>query len=605
MDSELRKKDVSHAVVLADDFTTALTPMQDALPSILLPILNVPLFDYLIETLKRSRIQELFLYCSSYIDTLKKYVESRKCKDLTINLIISDGCRSLGDALRDIDTKGLIRGYFILIRGDAFLNVNLQSALTIHCAKAKKDKGAAMTMLLRNVGCTNDSFIKEETSLVVASKANNKVLFYKKLKSNEKKIKLELNWFLDHSEIDISTNFIDTHVYLCSPAVLPLFADNFDFQTMEDFIKGVLMNEEILNARIYRQQLDNDNYCLPVTSWKAYYTLNRDLLHRRGYPLAPGIFGPLKNFVSISRSSYKHKSVTLAKGQMVVIKNSIIYSNVTIEDDCKITDSIIFSNCHIEKGVELDGCIVSPGTNVTAQKQYLDSLLDMKNENLIVRRMSDVDDNESLLFFKNNETIEHENYTTDESSSDESLRQNSPIPDDTDMFLTEVMDSLLRGFQDKLNCENLILEINSSRYAYNIFMREVTYNVVKAILSLSTHYLFEGEDRLSYQNYTKNLKIMISYFQPIILNYITSPAAQQDCLRAIEEVAGTTPELLSFLPYLLHLFYDRDILFEDVILEWYESINEEDEIHNKKIKTAVQPFIKWLHEANVASSESD
>ncbi|XP_043685945.1 translation initiation factor eIF-2B subunit epsilon isoform X3 [Vespula pensylvanica] len=638
MDTKLRKKDVLQAVVLADDFTTALTPMQDVCPSILLPVLNIPLLDYLIETLKRSRIQELFLYCSNHVDSLKKYVKLEEHEDLVINLIISDGCRSLGDALRDIDTKCLIRDYFILIRGNTFIKTDLLSALNFHCTKEKRDKGAAMTMLLRNVGCTNDSFIKEETSLVVSNKANNKILFYKKLRNNDKKIKLELNWFLDNSEIDISTCFIDTHVYLCSPAVLPLFADNFDFQTIEDFIKGVLMNEEILNARIYWQLLNPDDYSLPITSWNAYYTLSRDILHRRGYPYAPGMFGSLRNFVSMSQSNYKHKSVTLAKGcilekdcligknstlgqntfitksvignnctigQVAIIKNSFIFSNVKIGNFCKIIDSIIFSDCNIKKNAKLDGCILVCNTIVNLQKQYVDSILEMKNANLITKRMSDLDVNERLLYFKDNEATEYNNYTTDESTTNESSRQHTPIPDDTNLFLTEVIDSLLRGFQDKLNCENLILEINSSRYAYNVTMREVTYNVIKAILSLPLHYLSEIKVPVNNQNYQKNLKIMINYFQPIILNYIKTDVAQEDCLHAVEEVGSVTQELLPFLQHLLHLFYDRDILTEDKILEWYESNDEKDEIQDKKVKIAVQPFIKWLQEAEEDSSESD
>lgn len=41
------------------------------------------------------------------------------------------------------------------------------------------------------------------------------------------------------------------------------------------------------------------------------------------------------------------------------------------------------------------------------------------------------------------------------------------------MFFTEVIDSLTRGFEDELQCDNLILEINSSRYAYNVTVKEV------------------------------------------------------------------------------------------------------------------------------------
>jgi translation initiation factor eIF-2B subunit epsilon len=193
-------------------------------------VINIPLFDYIIETLIKSRIQEVFLYCSSHVDQLKKCMKERVYKDITISLIVSDGCRSLGDALRDIDAKGWIRGCFILIRGNAFTNTNLKTLLNAHRLKVEKDKGAAMTMVLRNLGSTKESYLNEETSLVVSDKSSNKILYYTKLKNNEKKVKLELNWFLDHNEVEINSCYLDTHMYLCSPSFLPLFADNFDFQ---------------------------------------------------------------------------------------------------------------------------------------------------------------------------------------------------------------------------------------------------------------------------------------------------------------------------------------------------------------------------------------
>lgn len=230
MNTKMCKKDVLQAVILADDFTTRLTPAQNLFPSILTPVLNVPLIDYVIETLIKSRIQEVFLYCSSHVDLLKKYTREKVYKNITISLIISDGCRSLGDALRDIDTKGWIRGHFILLRGDTFTNTDLKTLLGVHRSKVERDKGATMTMVLRNFGSTKDSCLNEEASLVVSDKSSNKILYYTKLKGSEKKVKLELNWFLDHSEVEINSHYLDTHIYLCSPSVLPLFADNFDFQ---------------------------------------------------------------------------------------------------------------------------------------------------------------------------------------------------------------------------------------------------------------------------------------------------------------------------------------------------------------------------------------
>lgn len=51
------------------------------------------------------------------------------------------------------------------------------------------------------------------------------------------------------------------------------------------------------------------------------------------------------------------------------------------------------------------------------------------------------------------------------------------------VFLAEVIDSLARGFEDNLACDNLILEINSSRYAYNVTLKEVSWVFYVEIIS--------------------------------------------------------------------------------------------------------------------------
>ncbi|XP_011268191.1 translation initiation factor eIF-2B subunit epsilon [Camponotus floridanus] len=637
MTSKMCKKDVLQAVILADDFTTSLTPSQNIFPSILMPVINVPLFDYMLETLIKSRIQEVFLYCSSHIDLLKEYVKVKNYKGTAISLIISDGCSSLGDALRDIDTKGWIRGYFILIRGNTFVTADLKSLLNAHCLKVEKDKGATMTMVLRNLGSTKNSYMSEEASLVVSDKSSNKMLYYTKLKNSEKKVKLELNWFLDHSEIELNTCYLDTHIYLCSPSVLPLFADNFDFQTMDDFIRGVLMNEEILDSRIYWQQLDVEDYALPITSWKAYHMLTQDILRRHSFPLVADAFSSLKNFIYMPQSTYKHETA-LAKGCVlekdcilglnsalgnntkvarsviadhciigsnVNIRNSYIFSNVRIKDNCTIVNSILFPNCIVRYGSQIDGCILCPEIDVAARSQYIDIIVESQSSGVSKTKMLELEVNDEFLYFKNNKLAECDNCSTESSSSEEDSERDSPIPDDTNMFLSEVIDSLLRGYQDKLNCENLILEINSSRYAYNVTIREVTYNVIKAILSLPLHYLAETKTPVNSQNYQKNLKAIITYFNPIILNYVKNENAQDDCLRAIEDIASTTDELLPYTQHLLNQFYDRDILSEEKILEWYESTSEDADVFHSKVRNAVQPFIKWLREAEEDSTESD
>lgn len=79
--------------------------------------------------------------------------------------------------------------------------------------------------------------------------------------------------FLHNTNVEIHSNLVDTNIAICSPDVLPLFADNFDFQTKNDFVKGILMNEEILSNTIYYHELQGDQYAASVTNWQMYQTI--------------------------------------------------------------------------------------------------------------------------------------------------------------------------------------------------------------------------------------------------------------------------------------------------------------------------------------------
>ena len=55
--------------------------------------------------------------------------------------------------------------------------------------------------------------------------------------------------------VSVRYNLLDTHICICSPRVSELFVDNFDYQSMDDFIKGVLVSEEVMNLYIYHPLL--------------------------------------------------------------------------------------------------------------------------------------------------------------------------------------------------------------------------------------------------------------------------------------------------------------------------------------------------------------
>lgn len=50
----------------------------------------------------------------------------------TVHIITSDLYRSLGDVLRDVDAKSLVRSDFVLVYGDVVSNVDISQALQEH-----------------------------------------------------------------------------------------------------------------------------------------------------------------------------------------------------------------------------------------------------------------------------------------------------------------------------------------------------------------------------------------------------------------------------------------------------------------------------------------
>lgn len=154
------------------------------------------------------------------------------------------------------------------------------------------DKGAAMTVIYQECGLGHRSLCPQDETLIAVN-GKNRVLFHKKTrKTSEKKVDFPLviwwekmAWFLfklfiifqeiflENSSVSIHHNLKDTHIAICSSSVLPLFSDNFDFQTKDDFVRGLLMNEEILGSTVYCSILKGSDYGGAIHNWRTYQSI--------------------------------------------------------------------------------------------------------------------------------------------------------------------------------------------------------------------------------------------------------------------------------------------------------------------------------------------
>lgn len=107
--------------------------------------------------------------------------------------------------------------------------------------------------------------------IVANDERTKRLLFHQRAKfKHGRKCVFPLEIFTENSALDIRYDMTDPGIAICSPSVLSLFADNFDFQTRDDFIRGLLINEEILASTIYVSELPNEQYAAKVTDWQMY-----------------------------------------------------------------------------------------------------------------------------------------------------------------------------------------------------------------------------------------------------------------------------------------------------------------------------------------------
>lgn len=216
---------------------------------------------------------------------------------MCVQVVGSDGCHSLGDALRDLYAKHLLRKHFVLLNADTVTNADLHRILQTHmlvfslfesnlsCSffyirivfiplfyhhrqRCAFDEGTAMTVVYKN----SAPGLQTGLEVIVANDERTKrLLFHQRAKSkNGRKCVFPLEIFTENSSIEIRHDLIDAEISICSPSVLSLFADNFDFQSRDDFIRGLLINEEILASTIYVSELPSEQYATKVKDWQMY-----------------------------------------------------------------------------------------------------------------------------------------------------------------------------------------------------------------------------------------------------------------------------------------------------------------------------------------------
>uniref|UniRef100_A0A8C7B7V3 Translation initiation factor eIF2B subunit epsilon n=1 Tax=Neovison vison TaxID=452646 RepID=A0A8C7B7V3_NEOVI len=650
------------AVLVADSFNRRFFPISKDQPRVLLPLANVALLDYTLEFLTATGVQETFVFCCWKAAQIKEHLlKSKWCRPTSLNvvrIITSELYRSLGDVLRDVDAKALVRSDFLLVYGDVVSNINITRALEEHRLRRKLEKNVSvMTMIFKESSPSHPTRCHEDNVVVAVDSATNRVLHFQKTQGLRR---------------------------FSFPLVAQLFTDNFDYQTRDDFVRGLLVNEEILGNQIH-MHVTTREYGARVSNLHMYAAVCADVIRRWVYPLTPEA-----NFTDNTTQSCTHSRHNIYRGPEVSLghgsileENVLLGSGTVIGSNCFITNSVIGPGCHIGDNVVLDQAYLWRGVQVAAGAQIHQSLLcdnaEVKEQvtlkphcvltsqvvvgpditlpegSVISLHPPDAEEDEDDGQFSDDsganqekEKVKLKGYNPAEvgvagqgylwkaadinMEEEEGLRQNlwglkinveeeseteseqsmdseeldslagSPQLDDIKVFQNEVLGTLQRGKEENISCDNLVLEINSLKYAYNISLKEVMQVLSHVVLEFP---LQQTDSPLDPNRYCSLLLPLLKSWSPVFRNYIKRAADHLEALAAIEDFFLEHEALSTSMAKVLMAFYQLEILAEEAILSWFSQKDMTDKGRQLRKNQQLQRFIQWLKEAEEESSEDD
>ncbi|KAH4007229.1 eIF-2B GDP-GTP exchange factor subunit epsilon [Parastagonospora nodorum] len=369
------------AVILADPFETRFNPFTLERPRCLLPLANTPLIEYTFEFLANAGVEEIFVYCGAHREQVEEYITKSKWAAQSSPFsrleLIQSTSHSIGDAMRDLDSRSLLTGDFLLVYGDVVSNLPLESALAAHRARRVKDKNAIMTMVLREAGANHRTKARGSSPIFVIDPTKDRCLHFEQMPNRDQThfLSIDPELLSEHQELEIRQDLIDCGIDICTPDVLALWSDNFDFQApRKGFLHSVLKDYE-LNGKTFHTHIVSDHYAARVRNLHAYDSVSKDIVSRWAYPLCPDSNLVQGQSYRLQKGNiYKEEGVILAR-DCVIGSKTVIGRGTSIGDKTVIKNSIIGRHCQIGRNVKLDGAFIwdyaSVGDGSTISKSVI------------------------------------------------------------------------------------------------------------------------------------------------------------------------------------------------------------------------------------------
>lgn len=303
------------AVLMAGGFGTRIQPLTINLPKPMIPLINRPIMEHIVDLLKKHGINELVLLLYHQPELIKNYFGDGSEFGVRITYVTP---------LEDFGTAGAVKAAakylderFLIISGDLLTDFDLGEALAYH-----EEKKAAATITLTSV---KDPL---QFGVVITDKEGRITKFLEKPGWGE-----------------VFSDTINTGIYILEPEVLDLIPEG----TNRDWAKDVFPKMLEDRAPLYGCKLSG--YWADIGNTDAYLESCRDIFQGR---ISVGV---QEN--SLGENLFAGREAQILERDRCRIEGmAVLGDNTQILGSCTINNCVIGRNCIIEDGVVLENAVI-------------------------------------------------------------------------------------------------------------------------------------------------------------------------------------------------------------------------------------------------------
>ncbi len=335
------------AVLMAGGSGTRLRPLTCDLPKPMVPILNRPIAEHIINLLKRHQITEVIATLHYLPDVLRDYFQDGSDFGVQMTYAVEeDQPLGTGGCVKNI--AELLDETFLVISGDSITDFDLTAAIAFH--KQKKSKA---TLILTRV--PNPA----EFGVVITDEESKIKRFLEKPSSSE-----------------IFSDTVNTGIYILEPEVLDYLPYHTECDFSKDLFPLMLENSQPLYGYIAQ------GYWCDVGHLDAYRQAQYDALERKvkldiAYQeISPNLW--------IGQNTFIHSTAIIQTPALIgdncrigarvqIEAGTIIGDNVTIGTDANLKRPILWNGSIIGDEAHLSACVISRGTRVDRRAHVLEA----------------------------------------------------------------------------------------------------------------------------------------------------------------------------------------------------------------------------------------